>query len=286
MVDTIAVVLKPNASEAESLLAVAFEAAKGARFVIEDKALAARHGAPNGLEPLSRDRLEREATLVLGIGGDGTLIQAASLFKDRLVPILGVNLGRLGFLTNVSREELTAVLRRALAGSLPYVDRMRLDVEVRRKTTLLLEGRVLNDAVVSPKSLARLAQYRVTLGGDLLTTLRADGVIVATPTGSTAYSMAAGGAILAPGLLGIAITPICPQALSQRPIVVAPDADIAVSLESDSEVFCSLDGRAGQELQQGDVMTVRRAAVGTRIMEVPWRTYYQALRTKLRWGEG
>ena len=128
--------------------------------------------------------------------------------------------------------------------------------------------------------------YRITLGGELVTSLRADGVIIATPTGSTAYSMAAGGSILAPGLMGIAITPICPQALTHRPIVVAPDGEIAISLESDSEVFCSLDGRAGHELKRGDVMVVRRAAVGTRIFEVPWRPYYETLRTKLRWGEG
>jgi NAD+ kinase len=286
MTQTIGVVLKGNAPEAVETLKVAQAVASAARFIMEQNTLLSLGQALVGVEPVDLLTFEKSVNLVLCIGGDGTMIQAASLLKNRLVPILGVNLGRLGFLTNVSRDELAAVLPRALEGMLPYVDRMRLDVVLRRGSTLLLEGRVLNDAVVNPLGLARLAQYRVTLGDELVTTLRADGVIVATPTGSTAYSMAAGGSILAPGLLGIAITPICPQALTHRPIVVAPDGEIAVSLESDSEVFCSLDGRAGHELKRGDVMSVRRAAVSTRIFEVPWRAYYETLRTKLRWGEG
>ena len=285
MARTIGVVLKQNAADAVEVLAAAQQAAGDARFVMEQHAFLSRLTPLPQVEPVDPQAFEASADFVLCIGGDGTMIQAAALLKTRLVPILGINLGRLGFLTNVSRDELATALPRALDGSLPYVDRMRLDVELTRGGKRLIAARVLNDAVVNPLGLARLANYRITLGGELVTCLRADGVIVATPTGSTAYSMAAGGSILAPGLQGIAITPICPQALTYRPIVVAPDGEIAVSLESDSEVFCSLDGRAGHELERGDIMVVRRAAVGTRIFEVPWRAYYETLRTKLRWGE-
>lgn len=156
----------------------------------------------------------------------------------------------------------------------------------RRGDEVALQGRVLNDAVVNQLGLARIAQYRIMLRGELVTALRADGVIVATPTGSTAYAMAAGGSILAPEMACIGITPICPHALTQRPLVVAPDGEISVTLESDRDVFASLDGQSGHALRPGDSIVVRRAPVGTRLFSVPWRSYFQTLRTKLRWGEG
>ncbi len=286
MPKTIAVVLKRNAPEAVHAFQIAERCLPEARFVTPEDTWASHRGELTGVEPLSPKQLDVETDLALVFGGDGTIITAAALFLSRPVPMLGVNLGRLGFLTSVSHDELPSVLPRALAGELPFVDRMRLDVEVRRGHQVLLTGRVLNDAVMNPTGIARVAQYRVTLGGALVTSLRADGVIVATPTGSTAYSMAAGGSIVMPGLAAVAITPICPSGLSHRPIVVAPHGEVVVSLESDNEVFCSLDGHVGQALMRGDEMAVRRALVDTRILEVPWRPYFQMLRSKLRWGEG
>lgn len=283
---TIGLVVKVEAAEARETLDRALQIAVDEHFIVEQEGRNALPSLPHGVDPVDAATFARESDLVVVLGGDGTLIHAASLLRDRLVPILGVNLGYIGFLTEVTRDEIDEVLPRALTGDLPYVDRMRLDVEVRRNSDVVISRRVLNDAVVNQKGLARVAEYRVALRGELVTRLRADGVIIATPTGSTAYSMAAGGSVLAPELLGIAITPICPHTLTQRQLIVAPDGEIEVTLESDSDVFASLDGQAGEPFQPGDVMSIRRAEVGTRLYTAPWRSYFQTLRAKLGWGDG
>ncbi len=280
----IGVVLKRGASEAVELFASARRGAPGSHFMVEAEGRNALSEPMPDVEAVDAAAFAARADLVLVFGGDGTLIHAASLITDRLVPIVGVNLGDIGFLTDVSRDELARVLPAALAGELPYVDRMRLDVELVRGSATLLRGRVLNDAVVSLAALARIAKYRIELLGELVTKLRADGVIVATPTGSTAYSMAAGGPILAPSVEAVVVTPICSHALTQRPLVLAPTGEITVTLESASEAFLSLDGQVGQPFLTGDVMRVRHAPVGTRLVSVPWRSYFETLRAKLRWG--
>ncbi len=285
MAKTIGVVLKRGAPEALAALATAQRVAPEARFVVEAKGYHALASLPAGVEALDAETIEREADLVLVLGGDGTLIHAAALLGDRLVPILGVNLGYIGFLTEVTLDELAEMLPLALDGRLPYVDRLRLDVEVRRGDQVLAAGRVLNDAVVNQLGLARVCQYRVSLGGELVTVLRADGVIVATPTGSTAYSLAAGGSILLPGLDCIALTPICPHALTLRPLVVPSQHEVVVTLESESDVFASFDGQTGHDLRRGDQLIVRRAACGSRLYTSPRRGYFHTLRAKLRWGE-
>jgi len=285
MAQTIGLVLKRNAPEAIESLSVAQAAVPGARFLVEAKGYHALSELPEGVEAVDAETIEREADLLLVLGGDGTLIHGARLLRERIVPILGVNLGYIGFLTDVAREELAEMLPKALAGDLPYIDRMRLDVRISRGGETISTGRVLNDAVVNQLGLARIAQYEITVGDQLVTVLRGDGVIIATPTGSTAYSMAAGGSILAPGINAIAITPICPHALTLRPIVVAPDYEISVRLVSDSDVMASFDGQSGHEVRSGDIMSVRTAAVPTRLHSSPSRDYFQTLRTKLRWGE-
>ncbi|OGQ91097.1 MAG: hypothetical protein A2289_05355 [Deltaproteobacteria bacterium RIFOXYA12_FULL_58_15] len=282
---TIGLVLKGNAPEALISLAVAQRAVPNAVFLVEAQGHHSLSPLPKGVEAVDPATIEREAELILVLGGDGTLIHAASILQNKIVPILGVNLGHIGFLTDVTRDELEEMLPRALNGELPYVDRLRLDVAVCRGSEILIAGRVLNDAVVNQLGLARIAQYRISFGEELVTTLRADGVIIATPTGSTAYSMAAGGSILTPGLNGVAITPICAHALTQRPLVVSPDKPITVALESDSDVMASFDGQSGHEVRQGDVMTVRAAPIPTRLYSSPKRYYFQTLRAKLRWGE-
>lgn len=286
MVRTIGVVLKRDTPEAVTALERAVGIAADVRFVIEAEGLHAVDSPPARVEPVDAATFERDIDLLLVLGGDGTLIYASSLLRDRLVPVLGVNLGKIGFLAEVTLDEIERVLPKAISGELPHVDRMRLDVRVRRNGDVVMHRRVLNDAVVNQKGLARIAEYRVMLSGELVTELRADGVIIATPTGSTAYSMAAGGSIIAPGIQAIAITPICPHGLAQRPLVVAPDGEIEVTLESDSEVFASLDGQAGGPFLRGDILHIRTAAVPTRLIHIPGRSYFQMLRTKLCWGDG
>lgn len=285
----IGVVLKNGVPEAAETLERVAALYPSCRFLLELPGRAARFAfrdAPPDAETLSVDAFEQSIDLLLVLGGDGTLIHAASLLQERVVPILGVNMGHVGFLTEVPRDEILDVFPRALHEELPFSDRMRLDVEVRRGKNLLLKRRILNDAVVSLKALARIATYRVERDGELVTTIRGDGVIFSTPTGSTAYAMAAGGSVISPYLEAIAITPVCPHQLTQRQLVVRPHREFTCTLESESAVFATLDGQIGHELIQGDRLVVRRAPVPTRILTIPTRTYYQTLRTKLRWGEG
>ncbi len=286
MTSVIGLVLRPGVGEALEGLHLVIKQAPQCRFLVEDEGHHALSRVPRDVEAVDARTFEAAVDLVIVLGGDGTMIHAASLLRERVVPILGVNLGHIGFLTEVTRDELPAVLPRVLAGTVGHVDRMRLDAELWRNGAIAHSGRVLNDVVLNPMALARLSQYRVQRGGELVTTVRGDGIIVATPTGSTAYSMAAGGPVLEPGLEAIAITPICPHELSQRPLIVAPQGDVEVSLVTDAPVFLTLDGQAGHEFLPGDLLRVRRATAPTRLLRVSERSYFQTLRTKLRWGDG
>ena len=282
----IGAVLKPGVREAVLTLQTVQSAVGPARFVAERSGYHALANPPPGVDLVEPHEFESLVDFVLVLGGDGTLIHGASLLQDRLVPILGVNMGTIGFLTEVARDELLDLLSQALDGELPYSDRMRLDVTVRHRGQVVVQKRILNDAVIAMRSLARIATFRITLNEELVTTIRGDGVIFSTPTGSTAYALASGGPIVSPELEAIAITPICPHQLTQRSLVVPPDGEVIVTLDSDSTVFASLDGHTGHEMVRGDAMVVRRAPVPTRLLAVPWRNYFQTLRTKLRWGDG
>jgi NAD+ kinase len=285
MVRTIGLCLKSGSTDATSALRSMLGLLGSARLLIEQEGPHARDELPEGIERVHRSQFEMESELVLAIGGDGTIIHAASLLQNRVVPVLGVNLGRIGFLAEMTRDEVADVLPAALAGALPYTDRLRLDARIVRDDKVLLRARILNDAVVAQLALARVAVYRVFRERELVTVLRGDGVIISTPTGSTAYSMAAGGSILEPSLDAIAITPICPHALSQRPLVLSPDRATSVQLQSDNAVFATLDGQVGHEFRRGDVLVVERSPVPVRLLQVPGRSHFEVLRKKLRWGE-
>ena len=226
------------------------------------------------------------ADLMLVLGGDGTLLHAAGLLTERVVPILGVNMGHIGFLTEVTRGELGEALPAALAGALPHQDHMRLDAAIERDGTVVLGRRILNDAAVSMRSLARIASFRILHDDRFVTCIRGDGVIFSTPTGSTAYALAAGGPIISAGLEALEIAPICPHQLTQRPLVVPARGRWSVELDSDSDVFASFDGHAGESMRRGDRVTICRAPVPSRLLHAPWRDHFATLRAKLRWGEG
>jgi len=286
MAGSIGIVLKPGAAEALAAVKAIHALVPDCRLLVESGGAHALATAPAGVEPVDASRFAAESDLVIVLGGDGTLIHAASLLQQRVVPVLGVNLGRIGFLTEVARDEMTDMVPRALAGELPFSDRMRLDARIVSRGETKLQVCILNDAVVAQLALSRVAIYRVTLDDELVTVLRGDGVIIATPTGSTAYSMAAGGSILSPGLSAIAITPICPHALTQRPLVLPTGRTVKVQLESDSTVFATLDGQIGHEFRRGDVLEVKESPVPLRLLRVPGRSHFEVLRRKLRWGEG
>lgn len=222
--------------------------------------------------------------LVVVLGGDGTLLSVARTLAGS-VPILGVNLGNLGFLTEINRGELYPAMVQVLAGKFRTEKRSLFDVELHRENGISLKYRVLNDAVINKSALARIIQLTLRIDGHLVARFRADGLILSTPTGSTAYNLSAGGPILGP-LLGVAVlTPICPHALSLRPMVVPDTSLIEITLETPrEEVYLTLDGQEGTSMGYRDTVTVTRGRVAVKLLKLSERTFYDNLRGKLRWG--
>jgi len=224
---------------------------------------------------------------VVVLGGDGTLLSVARALGSRAVPILGVNLGTLGFLTEIALDELFAALDRVLRGEHRIESRMRLEVGVVRGGVEAPPAErflALNDAVLTKADLARMIDLETRAGGDLVTSYHADGLIVATPTGSTAYSLSAGGPIVLPELEAFVLTPICPHTLTQRPLVLSHSAEIEIVVRSREEVQLTIDGQEGATLQQGDSVRVRRSAHPVHIVVSPFRSRFEILRQKLGWG--
>ncbi|MBI5485173.1 MAG: NAD(+)/NADH kinase [Deltaproteobacteria bacterium] len=235
----------------------------------------------------SEEDIRDQAELVVVLGGDGTLISVARLFSGLSVPILGVNLGSLGFLTEITVEELYPRLELCLQSAPRVSARMMLMVTLFREGKAKEIYNVLNDVVFNKGALARIVDLETRINKQILTTYKADGLIVATPTGSTGYSMSAGGPIIHPQMSCIVITPICPHTLTNRPIVVTDESIISVTIASsfDEKVYLTLDGQVGIELQEGDSVEVRKALNKTSLVMSRSRDYFELLRTKLKWGE-
>ena len=222
--------------------------------------------------------------LVVVLGGDGTLLSVARNLADS-IPILGVNMGNLGFLTEVPRSELYPSVMRFLEGDFEVDERALLDVTLKRASVEAVPDRVLNDAVINKSALARIIELVVTVDGHRVATYRSDGLIISTPTGSTAYNLAAGGPILNPQLPVVVVTPICPHTLTLRPIVVPDSASVDIRLEtSHEEVYLTLDGQEGTQIECGDTISLRRSDDVARLIKTGDRTFYDSLRDKLRWG--
>lgn len=226
----------------------------------------------------------RQVEIVSVFGGDGTLLYAARLIGASGVPIIGINLGSLGFLTEVRLDEMRAAFEGLLSGQYRLEDRVLLNVEVIRNGRSIAQYLALNDAVINKGALARITDLEVSVNSQQVLYTRADGLIISTPTGSTAYSLAAGGPILYPTLDAFIITPICPHALANRPLVI-PDHDaIGVCLRHGTDVMLTVDGQVGMPLQQQDCLTVRRAQSTLRLVLPFGSTFFTLLREKLRWG--
>jgi NAD+ kinase len=227
-----------------------------------------------------------EADLLIVLGGDGTLLSVSRLVGDRRTPILGINLGSLGFLTEITRDEAVPVLEQLVAGELEVSERLRLDVTICRDGAEIAHYRVLNDLVINKGALARIIDMEAWVDDTYLTTFKADGLIVATPTGSTAYNLAAGGPIISPALHCLVISPICPHMLTNRPIIVSDEALIRIEVKfQNEEVALTADGQMGMPLLGGDVVEIRRSAHPALLVLSPTKDYFQILRTKLKWGE-
>ncbi len=238
-------------------------------------------------EGWERRELARKVGLLVVLGGDGTLLAVAREAGNSPVPILGVNLGTLGFLAEVAPEEQTDALERVLAGEFEVVTRTRLRVRARRGDRTLVSALALNDAVISRGELSRMIELETRADDVLVTTYRGDGLIVATPTGSTAYTLSAGGPILMPGSRVFVLTPICPHTLSQRPLVVAERAHLAIRVHSrEGPAQLTIDGQVGATLERGDVVTVQASRHPAHFVASPFRTRFEVLREKLGWGAG
>jgi NAD+ kinase len=234
----------------------------------------------------TKKQMAAKADLIISLGGDGTLLNIAPLVERPDVPILGVNLGGLGFITEVAVDELEAVLSKTLDGDYEVENRMTLEIRVRTKRGKPHTFRVLNDAVIAKGARSRIIDLETYVGDDYLCTYRADGLIISTPTGSTAYSLAAGGPILEPTQGAILLAPICPHTLTHRPIVVPSNAPIRVTLRSFSDtVIFSPDGQKGLRLHNGDEVEARDYGMPVSLVKIPSRSYYEILRGKLKWGE-
>lgn len=224
---------------------------------------------------------------VFVLGGDGTFLSAVRWIGDREIPLLGVKFGDLGFLAEIAEENLFEAADRVLKGEYTVSPRMRLEVQVTRKGKSLLHETVLNDIVINRGALARLANVVTHINGHYLTTFRADGLIIATPTGSTAYSLAAGGPVVHPKVPGLIITPICPFTLTNRPLIVPDEVEITLRLDKgSSDIVLTLDGQTGLNITDKDVIVVRRSEHPLNLILLPDRHYFDVLKAKLRWSGG
>ena len=275
---SVGIVVKPNHSEAA---AMASELAVWLR----------ERGIGQLGEAISADTIKPEndrtldADLIIVLGGDGTMISAARLVGEQDVLVLGINYGSLGYLTDFRIEEMFPALEAIVAGQYEIDRREMLTAEHWRNGQKLVSGRVLNDVVINKSALARIINIDVKLNDLFVNTFRADGLIVATPTGSTAYNLSAGGPIIYPSMTAVVMTPICPFTLTNRPIVVPDDAVIELTLDNENEgVVLSLDGQTGYPMLAGDRVVIRKSTTTFNLVQPANRNYFDVLRDKLKWG--
>ena len=259
-------------------------AGKGVERLLDEET-AAVAGMEGGIE---KSQVARDADLMVILGGDGTLIGTARLLEGRKAPVLGVNLGSLGFLTEFSLEEMYPALELALEGNYKYEDRIMLSAEISFDGKKGVSYTALNDVLIHRGETSQLITVRVEVNGELLNHYTADGLIISTPTGSTAYNLSANGPIVYPSLNAIIITPVCPQTLSIRPIVIPDGGTIDISITPRAKgntAEAVVDGQVAFGINTRSRVAIRRSSDVTRIIQSPYTSYYKLLRGKLRWGE-
>ncbi len=253
------------------------------KFILCENDLA----VPLKLSACTKVEITTAADLVVVLGGDGTLLSIARHIKENSRPILGVNLGSLGFLTAITLDELFQVMGEVLEGNFSLSPRMVLSVSLFRNNEKISGHNVLNDVVINKGAMARIIDLKTVIDNKLVNTFKADGLIFSTPTGSTGYSLSAGGPIVYPTLNSIIVAPICPHTLSNRPLIVPPEVTIETTLTStdSDDVFLTLDGQTGFSLQPMDRIVITKSAHSIKLVTSPSKTYFEVLRNKLKWGE-
>jgi NAD+ kinase len=256
---------------------------RGLRIFYDEETASA---LPNAAKALPRDQVAAQSEILLVLGGDGTLLAAARVAASRGIPILPVNMGSLGFLTSFTVDDLYPALEETLAGRFSISERVMIQVELLRNGAIVDKQHVLNDAVINKSALARMIELELFIDGAFVCRYRADGLVVATPTGSTAYSLSAGGPILHPSVQAFVITPICPHTLSDRPVVVRDFSCIEVKLATNAEsALATLDGQQGVPMEEHDRIRITRSALCLKLIQPPTKSYFEILRNKLKWGE-
>jgi len=281
----VAIVAKPHIKKVSSVvqsLADWLEKRAIVTYVEERIAPLAREGRPS----FALDTPPRDADIVIVLGGDGTLLSVVRSMGSRQLPILGVNLGSLGFLTDISLANVYQAMESLLAGDFTIESRMMLATELERKGKSVESQTVLNDVVITKGAIARMIEVGVRINDQFVAMIRADGIIVSTPTGSTAYSLAAGGPILYPGIGSMILTPICPHTLTYRPVVVSDDSRIELILRSKSgEVYATFDGQLSVPMRRGDTVRAQKSGAAMKLVSLPGHNFFEVLRHKLRWAE-
>jgi NAD+ kinase len=282
-IQTIGIALKPNQPQ---LGPVVREIAKWLQDRSVELLLGPEASKASGLPGMLRSELAEKVDLMIVLGGDGTLLAVARAIGERAIPVLGVNLGTLGYLAEISLDELFPTLEAALADSLRTESRMRLDVYAERDGCEIGRYLALNDAVIARTALSRMIDLQTWADDVEVTTYHGDGLIAATPTGSSAYSLSAGGPLLLPGISAIVLTPICPHTLTQLPIVLPEVCQLAIKVVDarGGEVHLTVDGQVGCELQEGDRVRVCASDRPLQMLVPADRNRFEVMRNKLGWG--
>lgn len=282
---TIGIISRPRRSNLSAVAPplLAWLEARGLRILYDEETASA---LPKSANALTRQRIADQSEILLVLGGDGTLLAAARVAASRNIPILPINMGSLGFLTSFTLAELYPALEETLAGRSSFSERVMLQVELMRGGKVIEQDHVLNDAVVNKSALARMVELELSIDAEFVCRYRADGLVVSTPTGSTAYSLSAGGPIVHPSVEAFVITPICPHTLTDRPVVVRDSSRIEVTLGEYAEsVYLTLDGQQGIPMQGADLIRVSRSPRRLKLIQPPKKSYFDILRSKLKWGE-
>lgn len=283
-VKTVGIFSKPHSPQAVELVPELLNwlADRGIRVRLDQETARYDHRQPG----LDRADVPEGCDLAIILGGDGTLLSAARAVGSRAIPLFAVNLGGLGFLTSISTQDLFPELELALAGALEVTRRRMLRVSLKRKNEPISEYQALNDVVIAKSTIARIVDLEAWAGDSFICDYKADGLIISTPTGSTAYSLSAGGPIVYPTVEAICLTPICPHTLTNRPLLVPSAMPIRIiNRAKDEDSYLTVDGQVGSPLQAGDAVECETAGFDVLLIRPPDKTYFDVLRQKLKWGE-
>ena len=284
-IKTVGVIVKPNHAEAWKTACELTDWLDARGIKVVGKRVPKESSDRCDVDSVDDERFGNESNLIVVLGGDGTMLSTARLVGDTDVIVLGVNYGSLGYLTDFRIEEMFPELEAIFRGEYEIDRRVMLHAEHWRGEELLATGRVLNDVVINKTALARIIEIEVSLDGLYVNSFRADGLIVSTPTGSTAYNLSAGGPIVYPSMNAVVLTPICPFTLTNRPIVIPDSSRIELKLEKENEgVALTLDGQTGYSMKTGDRVVIRKSPTTFNLVQPPNRNYFDVLRNKLKWG--